>query len=292
MLLAAGASTREFQFVRALLVREANAQRAEVSTYIQSPDAGGKRDDLPAARQLTHFPDFMDRPNAPKQDPVKKYYNLRQYDVVVAFDLDWSRLTTKQLELLEKWVETRGGGLVVIGGPIHTFKLAQPAAGRKLKPILDLLPIVPGDNRRQDRPADKPWRLSFSGAKPDMAFLKLDRASKSHLAGWGEFFTGRAKEDLKAEVKRGMYGLYPVTKVKKTATVIAAFGDPKARMDDGGDHPYLVAISHGNGKVFWIGSGETWRLRQYKEAYHERFWVELVKYVGATALKPLKSNKK
>jgi RNA polymerase sigma factor (sigma-70 family) len=291
VLLAASAPTREFQFVRALLIREAEAKRAEVSTYLQSADAGGdKPANLPAHRQLTHFPDVMERPDAPKQDPAKKYYNLRQYDVVVAFDLDWSRLTDEQMKLLKKWVATRDGGLIVIGGPIHTFKLARPAAAKELKPILDLLPIVPEDKRLlQDRAKDKPWRLNFPGAKSDLPFLKLERKGKKDLAGWEEFFTGHAKEDPKAEVERGFYDFYPVRKVKKTATVIATFGDPKARMKDGGAQPYLVAISQGKSKVFWIGSGESWRLRQYKTAYHEHFWVELVKYVGAG---PWRSDKK
>jgi hypothetical protein len=33
--------------------------------------------------------------------------------------------------------------------------------------------------------------------------------------------------------------------------------------------------------VVWIASGETWRLRQYREAYHERFWTKLTRYAGA-----------
>jgi hypothetical protein len=40
-------------------------------------------------------------------------------------------------------------------------------------------------------------------------------------------------------------------------------------------------MSFGSGKVVWLGSGETWRLRQYREVYHERFWTKLARYAGS-----------
>jgi hypothetical protein len=33
-------------------------------------------------------------------------------------------------------------------------------------------------------------------------------------------------------------------------------------------------------RVIWIGSAETWRLREYSEAFHERFWTKLVQYAS------------
>jgi hypothetical protein len=37
--------------------------------------------------------------------------------------------------------------------------------------------------------------------------------------------------------------------------------------------------------VAYIGSGEMWRLRQYRAAYHERLWLELINYVCAAEIK-------
>ena len=46
--------------------------------------------------------------------------------------------------------------------------------------------------------------------------------------------------------------------------------------------PYLLTTDPNSGRrVVWIGSGETWRLRQHREAYHERFWTKLARYAGA-----------
>lgn len=79
---------------------------------------------------------------------------------------------------------------------------------------------------------------------------------------------------------RGFYSYQPVKKVKPTASVVATFSDPDARMSDGKEHPYLVKMTHGQGKVVYLGSGETWRLRLFKEAYHDRFWLQLGRYVA------------
>jgi hypothetical protein len=65
--------------------------------------------------------------------------------------------------------------------------------------------------------------------------------------------------------------------------VVARFGDPLAKMKDGvSQQPYLVISDPNSGRrVIWIASGETWRVRQFREAFHERFWTKLTRYAGA-----------
>jgi hypothetical protein len=75
-----------------------------------------------------------------------------------------------------------------------------------------------------------------------------------------------------------------VKKTKLGAVVAATFADPKARLQDGEEQPYLVVNTIvGRGKTVWLGSGETWRLRQFRESYHQRFWTELVRYAATGA---------
>jgi hypothetical protein len=283
VLLAAGSPTREFQFVRALFVNEMEAKRAEVSVYLQTmlaaKAAGGRNKALvpgvPAEAQLKDFPDLM----------------KLKYDVVVAFDLDWSRLTEKQLAGLKKWLQRRGGGLIFIGGPVNTHPLALAGADRgKLKPLLELMPVVLEDHRLLEaRDASKPWRLNFAGDKSHLPFMKLEQAepsNKNPLAGWEEFFTGNKEKNAKAELQRGFYSYYPVREVHEDATILATVSDPSAKLKSGKEQPYLVLRAVNQGKVLWMGSGEQWRLRQYKIAYYERFWVELAHYIGAGASRP------
>src|SRR5262249_30738552 len=63
---------------------------------------------------------------------------------------------------------------------------------------------------------------------------------------------------------------------------IATFSDPRARLKDGKEQPYIVAMPYGGQhNCVWIGSGEIWRLRQFKEAFHERFLVKLMRYASS-----------
>jgi RNA polymerase sigma factor (sigma-70 family) len=290
VLLFAGAPTRDYQFARHLFVREVEAKRAELSICLQSAGAQAVQD-VPAERMLPRFPDRHDLKDDSSGDSRARFLNLARYDVIVAFDPDWTRLTPGQQVLLEKWVLLHGGGLVVVAGPVNTFQLARPASAAQLKPVISLFPVVLEDSRLvADRAMTEPWRLHFARAAAQWPFLKLDPQGKGALAGWEEFFTGEATDKPAAGSKdvRGFYTYYPVKKAKRGAAVVATFADPQARLADGAERPYLVTMSHGNGRVVYLGSGETWRLRQWREAFHERFWTALVRYAGSRSLSRLR----
>lgn len=285
VLLFGGAASRDFQFIRTLLVREVDKRRAELSVSLQLQREGVVQD-VPAERLLKQFPTMLQSEDVPLK-AEEKYYNLGQYDLIIAIDPDWSQLQPEQLALLEKWVGTHAGGLVVVGGPVNTYQLARPGNRDKLKPVLDLYPVLLQDSRLQglglDRPTTEPWRLHFPGATADMEFLKLDDEAKEPLAGWEEFFTSQPKGEAgkEAPVQRGFFSYYPLDGVKPGATVVATFSDPRARLTNGQEQPYLVTMPYGNGKVVYLGSGETWRLRTYREVFHERFWTKLGRYAGS-----------
>jgi hypothetical protein len=288
VLLFASAATREYQFVRSILVREMDQKRAEVSIYMQLPPGVTERrpgvvQDVPADRFLASFPDHLEASDK-DENPL---YAMDEYDVIVAFDPDWTQLTDKQLQMVEKWVE-KGGGLIALGGPINTLQLARPGANKeKLKPILDLYPVVLRDIRidDMDRTTNDPWPLNFSGATPDMEFLKLAEGDEDarFLDDWEVFFYGRHKEgDARGPVLHGFYNYYPVERAKPSAVVVARFTDPKGKLKDGQQQPYLVISGQGsNHRVVWLGSGEMWRLREFEIPYHERFWVKLLRYAGS-----------
>ncbi len=284
VLLFAGAASRDYQFVRNLLIREADQRKAEVSICIQALREGVVQDVSPD-RLLKSFPSRMSE--EPGKEAADRYANLAEYDLVIAFDPDWSLLTSDQLAALEKWINMQAGGLILVAGPVNTFNLARPANRDKLKPILDLLPVILQDSRLQslnnERASTDPWRLHFPGATADMEFLNLDEEIKEPLPGWEEYFTGKSRADVKPTdpVLRGFFGYYPVDSVKPSATVVATFADPRAKTRSDKEQPYLAVMPFGSGKVVYIGSGETWRLRGYRELYFERFWLKLARYAGS-----------
>jgi RNA polymerase sigma factor (sigma-70 family) len=283
VLLFAGAPTREYQFVRSLFVNQSEKKQAELSICLQAGARAGIVQDVPPERMLKSFPTRL---VADEKKDDNRYTNLAEYDVILAFDPDWTQLTEEQGKLLEQWIGKDGHGLVLVAGPINTNALARPAAAPKFKPILDVLPVRLEDGRLlKERDSSQPWSLAFPAAEP---FLKLDAAGKEPLAGWSDFFFGKQRDDWQKtddRPERGFYSAYPVKSIKAGATVLATFRDPAARIaaDNGKpkDLPYLVAMRYGKGRTVYLGSGETWRLRQFNTNFYERFWSQLPRFAAS-----------
>jgi hypothetical protein len=290
VLLFAGGPTREYQTLRSLLVRETNQQRAELSICLQSE--GGREgtgvQDVPPERLLTKFPTRLDTTNRPTDKPEDKFYNLNEYDLIVAFDPDWSELSADQVKNLQTWVDNLGGGLVYVAGPVHTFQLARAAEDGRLKPLLDVLPVLPDDIillKTRSIPR-APRRLTLKPS-PDFDVLKLDDdKADDPAAGWETFFTGRDKfvsagdPRTNAAPARGFFAYYPVKGAKPGATVLAEFQD----ISDRGDvepKPWLVTTQPSRGRTAFLASGELWRLRPVSVEFYERFWVKLARYISA-----------
>jgi uncharacterized membrane protein len=261
------APTREYQFLRSYLVNLTESKQVKLSLCIQ-PAPGVKEaregvvQDVSPERLFRSFPAHL------------------PYDTIVAIDPDWARLSDESSATLKKWVEN-GGGLILIAGPINTFELTRAAQADKYKPILDLYPVTLLDPRKIESEIDtsKPRRLLFPKAPGMQPFLKLDDKGKGPHAGWKEFFDDKKAEAKKdGQPERGFFSYYPVKNTKPNAVVLATLDDPKARLKDGKDQPYLVTMKLGKGRVTYLGSGESWRLRQHKLAFYQHFWRGLLAY--------------
>jgi hypothetical protein len=78
-----------------------------------------------------------------------------------------------------------------------------------------------------------------------------------------------------------------VQRAKTGSVVVARYADPTAKLKDNTLQPFIVVNPEALPRVVWIGSAETWRLREYREAYHERFWTKLVRYAAAKSKGPV-----
>ncbi len=285
VLLFAGGPTREYQFLRTLLYREVLENRAELTVYLQNAATENVHQDVEAKRLLTHFPNTLGKDN-----PGDLYSSLTNYDVIVAFDPNWKELKLEQLKLLKKWVGgPTAGGLIYVGGPIYSYQLARPG-GVDLSPIQIILPvkmesnplIVMGINHDNTRP----YTLNFTSYSKQYDFLKLSESDDKHLEGWKEFFWDGEEPPSpgkQAIPYQGFYTYTPVKKIQPNARTLATFAGPlNSRINNGRDEqPYLVVQNYGAGKTAYIGSGEMWRMRQYDEEYHQRFWVKLIRWVAS-----------
>jgi hypothetical protein len=240
--------------------------------------------DVPPNRLLTRFPDSFRKIKG-------DLYDLSSYDVIIGFDPDWKRLSADQAKMLKDWTE-KGGGLVMVGGYINTVELIRPREGDdadRFKPILDMLPVVLDDRRDFiDRKTDDPFALDMENASPEFEWLKLDEEldESKFKEDWDAFFFGSGK-DRTSIPQRGFFSFYPVQRAKTGSVVVARYTDPTARLKDNTMHPFIVVNPEALPRVVWIGSAETWRLREYREAYHERFWTKMVRYAAAKSKGPV-----
>jgi hypothetical protein len=295
ILLFAGGPTRDYQFLRTLLAREAQAKRIDLSVYLQS---GARLDnvdqDVPPERLLTHFPHRRG-----PDDPRDRFSSINQYDVIVACDPDWSALGANlpdqpadpsmktsnlaQAKLLKNWVDREAGGIIFIAGPVNTYELAT--SGKDYGDLPTMVPVELKDYRlfpdiKVDMKTKYPLQFTQQALATD--FLKLEVGPKvdSPIAGWDKFFWGESGRPTSGEEPvRGFFSYYPVEAKRGGTTVLATFDGPKETNIKGGteQQPYLATMQFGSGKTVYVG-GETWRLRQYKESYHETFWLNLIRY--------------
>jgi len=297
ILLVASGPSREFLSLKNMLVREVQETRAELCVLMQN-EAGEKGTavlDVPPERLLTRFPTKLDT-TSKNPDPKERFYNLNEYDLIIAFDPDWSELTQEQAEALQRWVQEQGGGLIYVADQVNGYQLARvdPTNGRLL-PILEILPVVPEDIiaiKVKGTPRN-PRRLKFNPIEGS-DLLKLEDSMDDPTAGWEKFFTDRERyvpsPDIRVErfPQRGFYSSYPLKPdvgVKSGSKVLAELMD----VTDAGEavnSPWLVTNNPSAGwRTCFVGSGSMYRMFAYDppigKQYFERFWTKLMKYMAA-----------
>ncbi|MCA9020707.1 MAG: VWA domain-containing protein [Planctomycetaceae bacterium] len=244
VLVIAGGPMRDYRFARTMLYRHPSIQS---SVWLQSAPPGVSQD---ANELLYEFPDRAD---------------LFEYDVVLAFDVNWELLSAEQMQNLNEWVSSAGGGIVMVAGDVYTPRMAQES--EKYQSILDLYPVFINSFVRDylDEEATQIRRIEWTQAGLDAGFLMLtdDPATSKQL--WENF--------------PGIYRCYPSNGPKAAATVYAHFPDPKTQTEFG--FSILMASQYyGEGRCFYLGSPEMWRLRSIEEDYYDRFWTKLIRNVG------------
>jgi len=250
VLLFAGGPTREYRFLRTQLYRDASMM---LDVYLQTAQPGMSQE---ADRILDDFP-------ATREE-------MFDYDCIVAFDPDWRTLSQSQVGLLENWVAEQGGGLVVVAGPVYT---GEPVGGWVQDPdfekIRDLYPVEFSRHVAvwdvETETADEPWPLDFTREGLEAEYLWLGETATESQRVWSEF--------------KGVFSHQPLRGAKPAATVLAHFSDPRAAQGD--DQPIFLATQfYGSGRVFYIGSGEFWRLRTLDPRYFEGLYTRLIRQVS------------
>jgi hypothetical protein len=258
VLLVAGGPMRDYQFVRNLLYRH---KSLDVDVYLQTATVGTSQE---SDHLLLAFP-------ATREE-------LYEYDVVIAFDPDWELLPSEAPQLLNDWVANEAGGLILVAGDVYTPQFAAldgpittDAPVHRFQPLKELYPVVLSSYftaARFDADASQPWPIDFTNDGKTAGFLQLTDDPISSAARWREF--------------PGFYRCYPTSGAKAGATIFARFADPRAQ----GELPILMAAQfYGQGRTFYLGSPEMWRLRSTSEGDYDRFWIKTIREVVQGRLK-------
>ncbi len=252
VLLFAGGPTREYRFLRNLLYRD---REIEVHVLLQTADVGVSQE---SDELLFEFPTLADE--------------LFEFDCIVAFDPDWQQLDEIQVQLLDRWVAEKAGGLVVVAGPVFTPEWSRLRRGRdsRIDTIKSLYPVVfynqGGVTLSLGRfGGEAAWPIDFTREGENSEFLWLDDDQIGSEQAWAAF--------------DGVYGYYKAKDPKPGARVFARFSDPETSIDN--ELPlYMAGHFYGAGRVFFQASGEMWRLRAIDETYFEQYYTKLIRWVS------------
>ena len=252
VLIFAGGPTREYQFVRNLLYRDVTVQ-SHLLLQTGGPGMSQEADEL-----LTEFPTTDEQ--------------MAAYDCVLCFDADFLKLDQASVDVLEKWVSSGAGGLVVVAGSVATPEWTGSSANtdRRAAMMRDMSPVVL--NSRVSRlvslgrfEGETVWPLRMINDLRAADFLDVANSLELSQDVWKQF--------------SGVYSFYATYKLKPGATAMAYFSDPTTTID--GELPiYIASQFYGGGRVVFQGSGEIWRLRESDESYFDTYWTKLVRWVA------------
>jgi len=253
VLLFAGGPMRDYVFLKNMLFRHS---AIEVDVLLQTADLGTAVSQE-SKKLLFEFP--------------KTREELFPYDVIVAFDPDWRKVTAEQQAALREWVFSQSGGLILVAGDVNTSSLAS--GGEEVKPIQELCPVTLSSlasDLLADASGPQAWPIGFSRAGLETGFLQLTDDTISSAAVWKEF--------------PGIYRCYPTAGSKAGATVYANFTDPRSETSYGAP-VWLASQFYGSGRTLYVGAGELWRLRAIDEDYFDRFWTKAIRELSTTRLR-------
>jgi hypothetical protein len=250
VLLIASGPMRDYQYLRGALFRD---KSMTVDVYLQTAQPGMSQE---SGKLLDEFP--------------TKREELFNYDCIIGFDPDWTALKPEQVDLLEKWVGDEGGGLIVVAGPVFAGRGADswvqdPTMNkiRNLYPVEFNRSIAMRGNVFYG--SEEPWPLDFTREGRRADYLWLGDTYDASLAAWLQM--------------QGVYSFCPVRAPKAAASVLARFSDPRTAQGDK-QPPYFVEQFYGAGRVFYMASGETWRLRRADPDYFDQLWTKLIRHIS------------
>ncbi|MFC1490339.1 VWA domain-containing protein [Candidatus Latescibacterota bacterium] len=192
------------------------------------------------------------------------------YKAIILGDIEANYFSMTQLEMIERFVSSRGGGFLMMGGR-NSF-----AEGEYWNtPIADLLPVkldpsrktvLPPDFSNQRLPREEQgFQFVPTRAGLENPILKLSEDIQTNRLLWSEV--------------PNFFSINYLGDVKPGAVVLAEKPDD----DFGPSEPLLITHRYGKGRSAALATASTWRwkmLLDESDTRHERFWRQFVRWLS------------
>ena len=185
---------------------------------------------------------------------------LFSYRGLIIGSVEAGAFTGDQLKMIAEFVDRRGGGLLMLGGP-RSFG----EGGYAGTSVADVLPVVLDPSWRDQQPT-----LSRVSVKPTMAgaaqgVTQIAENEEASLKRWGELPV--------------VLTLNRLDSIKPGATVLLSATDESRR-----EHPVLAFQRYGRGKSFAFMLADSWVWQMHasitvEDMTHEHFWRQLLRWL-------------
>jgi uncharacterized membrane protein len=185
---------------------------------------------------------------------------LFSYRGLIIGSVEAGAFTGDQLKMISEFVDRRGGGLLMLGGP-RSFG----EGGYAGTSVADVLPVVLDQSWRDQQPALARVTVKPTVAGAAQGVTQIAENEAASLQRWGEL--------------PAVLTLNRLDSVKPGATVLLSATDESRR-----EHPGLAFQRYGRGKSFAFMLADSWVWQMHasitvEDMTHEHLWRQLLRWL-------------
>lgn len=181
---------------------------------------------------------------------------------LILSNVEASALSGDQLRMIAEFVERRGGGLLMVGGP-----RAFAEGGYAGTPVADVLPVV----------LERVVRTADGDSPPAFLTVRPTRAGESHAVT--QIAGSEAASAARWPELPTLTSVNPLRAVKPGATVLLSGSDSRRR-----EQIVLAAQRYGRGKAIAQAVQDSWLWQMHatmslEDQTHENYWRQMLRWV-------------
>lgn len=206
-----------------------------------------------------------------------------KFDLIILGDVAPDELGDRNLGILRKFVQSRGGSLIVMAGNRY---MPQAYTGT---PLVDILPVMFQPSVRPLLTApESEFRLVLTAEGRHAAFLKLEDDPAANREAW-KAIPGLYWRNGNIRAKEGATVLaYAALLQSEDSGTADRIPDAEAlarQQQKERESPLIITHQAGFGSVLMFGFDQTWRLRYKKgDLYHHRLWGQILRHIAGDSI--------